>query len=44
MMSRDPILRRRQMKLTVGALAVGIAMSALVALLLIYMARMRAGG
>jgi hypothetical protein len=42
-MTRDPILRRRQMKLTVVALAVGLVISALLALALIYMSRMHAG-
>ncbi len=42
-MSRDPIARRRQIKLVVAVLAVGIVISALLALALIYMAGLRAG-
>jgi len=38
-MSRDPFERRRQIKLIVGTLAVGLVMSALVAFGLIYMAQ-----
>lgn len=38
-MTRDPIVRRRQIKLVVAVLAVGIVVSALVALALIYMAK-----
>jgi hypothetical protein len=42
-MTRDPILRRQKIKLTVVALAVGMVISALLALALIYMARMHSG-
>lgn len=38
LMHLDPFLRRRQIKLVVAVLAVGVVMSALVALALIYMA------
>ncbi len=41
--TRDPIFRRRQIKLVVAVLAVGIVISALVALALIYMARSHPG-
>ncbi len=37
-MTRDPIVRRRQMKMAVAVLLVGIVVSALVATVLIYMA------
>jgi hypothetical protein len=42
-MTRDPIIRRRKIKVAVAVLAVGILMSALVALALIYMSRMHPG-
>jgi len=38
-MPRDPIARRRKITVAVAALAVGLIMSALVALALIYMSR-----
>jgi hypothetical protein len=41
-MARDPIERRRRAKLVLGVLAVGIVMSALVAVALIYMGQMHA--
>ena len=40
---RDPIARRRKIKIVVGVLAVGIAVSALLAMGLIYLAGMRSG-
>lgn len=40
-MSRDPMLRRRTTKLVFAVLAVGIIMSALVALALVYMGQTR---
>ncbi len=42
-MTRDPIARRRQIKVVFAALAVGIVMSALVAMALIYMAKLHPG-
>ena len=39
-MSRDPIERRRKIKLVVAVLAVGIVMSAFVAVGLVYIGRM----
>ena len=42
-MTRDPFLKRRQMRLVVAVLAVAIVMSTLVALALIYMARSHPG-
>jgi hypothetical protein len=36
-MARDPIVRRRRTKIVFGVLAVGIAVSALVTLALIYL-------
>jgi len=42
-MPADPVTRRRKIRLTVAVLAVGIVMSALVALALIYMARIHPG-
>ncbi len=42
-MTRDPFLRRRQIKVVIGVLAVGIAMSALLGLALLYMAKVRPG-
>jgi hypothetical protein len=39
-MTRDPIERRRRTQLVIGVLAVGIVMSVLVAMALIYMGRM----
>lgn len=41
-MTRDPIARRRQIKLAVAVLTVGIVMSAFVAMALIYMAKLHA--
>jgi hypothetical protein len=40
-MTRDPIERRRRTRLVVGVLAVGLIMSALVAVALIYMGQAR---
>jgi hypothetical protein len=42
-MTHDPIARRRHIKVVAAVLAVGIVMAALVALGLIYMARMHPG-
>ncbi len=39
-MTRDPITRGRKIKIAVAVLVVGIVMSALVALALIYMGRL----
>ena len=41
-MPRDPF-RRRELKVAITVLAVGLVMSALVAIALIYMARTRSG-
>lgn len=37
-MTRDPIVRRRKIKVAVAALVVGLVLSALVAIALLYMA------
>jgi len=42
-MTRDPIVRRRKINIAVAVLAVGIVMSALVAIALVYMARLHHG-
>ncbi len=42
-MTRDPILRRRKIKIAVAALAVGVVMSGLVAMALVYLAGVRPG-
>jgi len=42
-MTRDPIVRRRKMKAAVAVLTVGIVMSALFAIALVYMARLHHG-
>jgi hypothetical protein len=42
-MTGDPITRRRKKRVTVAVLVVAILMSALVALALIYMARLHPG-
>ncbi len=42
-MTHDPIARRRRLKLAVAVLVVGLVISALVALALIYLARLHPG-
>ncbi len=42
-MTRDPIVRRRETKVAVAMLTVGIVVSALVAMALVYMARLHHG-